>query len=92
MTKLELNERVHETAGGGLPRKATSEVVDAIFETITKSIVQDGKFFVPGFGTFSLKERKARTGRNPRTGEEISIAASKTVNFKPAAALKDAVG
>ena len=51
----------------------------------------EGRFAVPGFGTFDVKTRAARKGRNPKTGEEIDIPASKTVAFKPAGALKDKV-
>ncbi|MCA9557698.1 MAG: HU family DNA-binding protein [Myxococcales bacterium] len=88
MTKQELVEKVHDAAADGHSRRLTAEVIDATFEAITKSIIEDGKFFYPGFGTFTIKERKARTGRNPRTGDEIKIPASKTVGFKVAAGLK----
>ena len=88
MTKQELVEKVHDAAGEGHSRKLTGEVIDATFTSIAKSIMDDGKFFYPGFGTFTVKERKARTGRNPRTGDEIAIPASKTIGFKVAAGLK----
>jgi nucleoid DNA-binding protein len=92
MTKQELVERVHEVAGEGLSRKRTGEVVDAIFKTIVQSVQDDGKFFHPGFGTFVVRERKARMGRNPRTGEPMNIAGSRTVTFKAAQQLRDSVG
>lgn len=91
MTKQELNERIHEQAGEGLSRKTTAEVVDAILDAVTKSVIEDKKFFYPSFGTFELKHRKARVGRNPRTGEQIQIPARNTVGFKPASALKKSV-
>ncbi len=88
MTKQELVDSVYEAVGDGLTRKTTAEVIDSTFKALIKSIQDDGKFFMPGFGTFSIKERKARVGRNPRTGEKIDIPASKTVGFKAATALK----
>jgi len=88
MTKQELIEAVHAKAGGELTRKATGEVVEAVFDAVKSSIKDDGKFYMPGFGTFQLKERAARTGRNPRTKKPIKIAATKTVGFKAATALK----
>ena len=91
MTKSELIEAVHAKAGGELTRKATGEVVDAVFASVAKSITADGKFFMPSFGTFSVKERKERTGRNPRTKKAIKIAATKTVNFKAATDLKNSL-
>ncbi len=60
-----------------------------MFEEIAKAIKKEKRFQMPGFGTFSVKTRKARTGRNPKTGEEIKIKASKTVGFKPAPTLKE---
>ncbi|MCB9523444.1 MAG: HU family DNA-binding protein [Myxococcales bacterium] len=88
MTKAELIEHVHEVAGEGLSRKLTGEVVDAIFDTLVGSLEGDGKFAIPGFGTFNKKHRAARTGRNPQSGETIEIAASNTVTFKVGAGLK----
>ena len=91
MTKQELVDRVHANAGHGLTRKLTGEVVDQIFKSIAQSIQDDGKFYLPGFGTFQVKERASRTGRNPRTGNEIEIPASKSVTFKAAQALKESL-
>ena len=89
MTKQELIEAVHAKAGGELTRKATGEVVDAVFTAVAGSIKDDGKFYMPNFGTFQVKERAARTGRNPRTKKPIKIEATKTVGFKAATALKE---
>jgi DNA-binding protein HU-beta len=63
-------------------------VVDAVFENLARAIRKDKRFSVPGFGTFSLKKRAGRVGRNPQTGAEIQIAPTKTVGFKPAPELK----
>lgn len=89
MTKMELIEAVLKTQDDGTTKKAVTEMVDAIFETMAKTIKKEKKFTYPGFGTFSLRERKARTGRNPQTGEAIQIKKSKTIGFRPAKSLKE---
>ena len=66
-----------------------AELVDALFGTIGKAIKKDGRFSYPGFGTWTIRQRKARKGRNPQTGAEIKIKASSTVGFKPAKELKN---
>ena len=89
MTKAELINEVLKTKGlPEMSKKATGEVVDAVFATLSKAIKKERRFVYPGFGTFSVRKHKARKGRNPRTGEEIKIGASKTVTFKPAPQFK----
>lgn len=89
MTKSELINAVLKTKGlPEMTKKATGEVVDAVFANLAKAIKKEKRFVFPGFGTFTVRRRKARKGRNPRTGEEIKIAATKTVTFKPAPSLK----
>jgi DNA-binding protein HU-beta len=89
MTKAELINEVLKTKGlPEMSKKATGEVVDAVFMTLSKAIKKEHRFVYPGFGTFSVRKRKARMGRNPRTGEKIKIAATKTVTFKPAPQFK----
>ncbi len=89
MTKAELINAIQKTKGlPELTKKATGEIVDAVFTQLTKAIKKEKRFVYPGFGTFTVRKRKARKGRNPRTGEEIKIAATKTVTFKPAPQLK----
>lgn len=68
-------------------KQAASDVVSAI----TTSLKQDGRFAIPGFGTFVVRRTKARMGHNPRTGESIKVAAGKTVRFKPSKSLKQYV-
>ncbi len=87
MTKAELVDIVSESLEG-VSKADINRVHDAIFQTIGKALAVDGRFAIPGFGTFEVRSRAARKGRNPKTGEEIDIAASKTVGFKPASALK----
>lgn len=84
MTKAELVEAMTAKAGGALTRKATGELIDELFEAIRSSISQNGRFSYPGFGTFTVRDRKARKGRNPQTGEVITIEATRSVSFKPA--------
>jgi len=87
MTKADLIQTV-ATHGKGMTKKGAAELVDALFGTIGKSIKKEGRFSYPGFGTWTVRARKARKGRNPQTGAEIKIKASKTVGFKPAKELK----
>ena len=89
MTKAELIDAVQSATGES--KKRTADIVDAVFGAVGSAVSNDGRFSYPGFGTFTVRERKARTGRNPRTGESIKIPASKTVAFKPAPSLKDSL-
>jgi DNA-binding protein HU-beta len=86
MTKGELVDAVADSAK--ITKLAAGEAVDATFENIAKAIKRSRRFQVPGFGTFTVRSRKARKGRNPQTGAAISIKASRTVGFKPAPVLK----
>lgn len=92
MTKAELLNVVSAKVEG-MTKKQATEVVDAVFEALTEAICKDGgsRFAYPGFGTFNVKERAARAGRNPRTNEPIKIAAGKSVSFKAAPKLKAAL-
>ena len=89
MTKSELVANVAEKSG--LDRKQADKAVAAIFDTIKKALIEGDKVQVIGFGTFENRTRSARKGRNPRTGEEISIPASKLTSFKAGKGLKEAV-
>ncbi len=74
-----------------LTKKDATAAVDALFETISNTLAKEEKIQLIGFGTFEVRERSARKGRNPQTGEEIDIAASKVPAFKPGKELKEAV-
>ncbi|MGG0738627.1 HU family DNA-binding protein [Niallia taxi] len=89
MNKTELINAVAESSE--LSKKDSTRVVDSVMETITTSLKNGGKVEILGFGAFSVSERAARKGRNPQTGEEIEIAASKAPTFKAGKNLKDAV-
>lgn len=89
MTKAELVEKVSATVKHReLSKAAINELSDAVFEVLSKGIKKDKRFTYPGFGTFTVRNRKARKGRNPQTGQEISIPASKTVGFRPSPEFK----
>jgi len=75
-----------------LSRIKAGEVVDAVFNAITEALKKKDEVRLVGFGTFASTVRKASTGRNPRTGEEMAIPESTTVRFKPGKGLKDSVG
>ena len=91
MTKAELIEKLQKGSGKGMSKKALGELLDEVFDNVAKSVKKEKRFAYPGFGTFTLRKRAARVGRNPRTGEEIKIAASKTVSFKPAPNFKSSL-
>ena len=86
MNKTQLIDAVSESAG--LTKAAAAKAVDAVVSTITRSLKAGNQVTIVGFGTFLVRERSARMGRNPRTGETISIEASKAPAFKPGKALK----
>ncbi|PFA70028.1 DNA-binding protein [Bacillus sp. AFS015802] len=89
MNKTELINAVAEAAE--LSKKDATKAVDAVFDTIQDSLANGDKVQLIGFGNFEVRERAARKGRNPQTGEEIEISASKVPAFKPGKALKEAV-
>lgn len=89
MNKTELITSVAQAAG--VTKKDAERVVNAAFETITAQLAAGEKVQISSFGTFEVKERQARVGRNPQTKEAIEIPASKAPAFKPAKTLKDAV-
>ena len=89
MNKQDLIEAILANKEAGIESKAAAgRAVDAVLDGITAGIKKDGLVQLIGFGTFTVKERAARTGRNPQTGATIKIKASKTVSFKAGAALK----
>lgn len=74
-----------------LPKKDVASVIDATFSNITTTLTKGEEARFIGFGTFSISERAASTGRNPQTGEPLQIAASKVAKFRPGKELKDAI-
>lgn len=89
MNKTDLINQVSELSG--LSKKDAGKAVDAVFGAIGEALQNGDKVQLVGFGNFEVRERQARKGRNPQTGEEIEIAASKIPAFKPGKQLKDMV-
>ncbi|MFC7391560.1 HU family DNA-binding protein [Scopulibacillus cellulosilyticus] len=89
MNKTDLINAVAESAQ--LSKKDATAAVDSVFQNIADALKEGSKVQLIGFGNFEVRERSARKGRNPQTGEEIDIPASKVPAFKPGKALKDAV-
>ncbi len=89
MRKPELAAAIAEKAE--LTKEKANEIITIITDEISNSLSKDDSVTLIGFGTFSQRQRSARTGKNPQTGAEIQIAASKSVGFKPGKSLKDAV-
>ncbi|AZK47168.1 MULTISPECIES: HU family DNA-binding protein [Paenibacillus] len=89
MNKSDLVNQVAESTE--LSKKDATKAVDAVFEAISTALQNGDKVQLVGFGNFEVRERSARKGRNPQTGEEIEIPASKIPAFKPGKALKDGI-
>lgn len=89
VNKSELVERVASSAS--ISKKEASEVVDALFSTIEEALAQGEKVQIIGFGSFEVRDRAARTGRDPQTGREIQIEARRVPVFKAGKTLKEAV-
>lgn len=89
MTKSELIEKVADRIN--MPKKRAEEVVNAFFDSMSDALVQEERIEVRGFGSFSLREYEARTGRNPRTGEKVKVDEKRSVHFKVGKELRDAI-
>ena len=89
MNKSELIDAI--AAGADISKAAAGRALDSMLDAVTDSLQKGEGVSLVGFGTFSVKERAARTGRNPKTGETILIKAAKVPGFKAGKALKDAV-
>ena len=89
MTKAELIEKI--SSGTGLSKAEASRTLDTTLDSIKAALKKGHKVTLVGFGTFSVTKRKARKGRNPKTGQVINIPAGKTPKFSAGKALKDAV-
>ena len=89
MNKSDLVDVIVEAAQ--VPKNVAGKTLEKILESITNALCKGEDVSLVGFGTFCVRHRKARTGRNPKTGESLHIKASKVAAFKPGKALKDAV-
>jgi len=90
MTKADLIEKV-QALHKDHSKRQVALIVDSVFDQLGRAIKKDKRFSMPGFGTFVVKRRAGRVGRNPQTGAEIRIAPTRTVGFKPAPELKNAL-
>ena len=88
MNKAELIEAIQIALGHDATKRAADEALEAVLSSIAKGVKENKKVQIIGFGTFEVKERAARQGRNPKTGEPMKISASKSVGFKPSSVLK----
>lgn len=89
MTKADLVAKIASKAS--MTKAGAERSLNAFLDAVQAVLVKEGKLTLTGFGTFSVESRKARTGRNPRTGAAIKIPASKVVKFRPGKNLKDSV-
>ena len=90
MTKADIIEAVYEKVGG-FSKKEAAEIVESVFNQIKETLERGEKIKISGFGNFIVREKKARIGRNPQTGEEITISARRVLTFKPSQVLKTAL-
>ncbi len=89
MTKSDIVERIYEKVG--FSKKESAELVETVFDLIKSTLEEGDKIKIAGFGNFVVKEKADRRGRNPQTGEEITIVARKILTFKPSQVLKAAI-
>ena len=86
MTKSELVEAISIKIN--VPKKRAEDVVNAVFESMRDALLDDDRIEVRGFGSFSIRERKAKKGRNPRTGEQVFVDKKKSIHFRPGKELR----
>ncbi len=91
MNKAQLVESIQKSLGKEATKKQAEEALSAVLDSIAKGVKKDKKVQLIGFGTFEVKKRAARMGRNPKTGEQMKIKASKSVGFKPSSTLKSSL-
>jgi integration host factor subunit alpha len=88
MTKADIVENVYEKVGG-FSKKEAAEIVETVFDTIKETLERGEKIKISGFGNFVVRDKNARAGRNPQTGQEITISARRVLTFKPSQVLKN---
>jgi len=89
VTKADIADHIHSTTG--LSKKDSAEMLESVFAIMKESLEAGESIKVSGFGSFEVKQKDARRGRNPQTGEAITIAARKVLTFKPSTLLRQAV-
>lgn len=94
MNKADLANKIwelHSKKGVDVSKKHAEEVVDFIFDSVAQSLAKGEEVSIAGFGTFAVRQRKARQARNPRTGETVQVPASRVPKFRPGKGLKEAI-
>ncbi len=89
MTKIDMTQKVNSKLG--FSKKDSARIVEAIFDVMKEGLAHGEKIKISGFGSFVMKEKKARKGRNPQTGDEIEISARRVITFKPSQVLREAL-
>ena len=90
MTKADIIESVYEKVGG-FSKKEAADIVELVFETVKETLGRGEKIKISGFGNFVVRDKNSRTGRNPQTGQEITITARRVLTFKPSQVLKNSL-
>ncbi|HMU41001.1 MAG TPA: integration host factor subunit alpha [Pseudomonadota bacterium] len=90
MTKADIVEKVYEKIGG-FSKKDASQIVESVFDIIKDTLARGEKIKLSGFGNLVVRDKNARIGRNPQTGDEITISARRVLTFKPSQVLKNAL-
>lgn len=89
MTKADIVDRIFEDVG--FSKKEAAQVVELLFKVMKETLAKGEKIKISGFGNFVVREKKARRGRNPQTGDDLTISARKVLTFKPSQALKETI-
>jgi len=89
MTKVDIVEKIHTSTG--FPKKESAAILESLFNIIKRTLESGEKIKLAGFGNFEVKKKKDRRGRNPQTGEAITIEARKVLTFKPSTVLLHAI-
>ncbi|GMT47334.1 MAG: integration host factor subunit alpha [bacterium] len=90
MTRAELAKIIFEKVG--LPKKEAQDIIEIILDTMQQTLAEGESVKITGFGTFNVREKTPRRGRNPQTGEEMEISARRVITFKPSNILKSTIG
>lgn len=89
MTRADIIERIYEKVG--LSKKEAQEIIEIIIDTISETLKEGEPVKISGFGTFMVRKKAPRKGRNPKTGEEVEISARRVITFRPSNILKEMV-
>jgi integration host factor subunit alpha len=90
MTKADIVETIYEKVGG-FSKKEAADIVETVFDSIKSTLERGEKIKISGFGNFVVRDKSARTGRNPQTGDGITISARRVLTFKPSQVLKNSL-